>query len=57
MMVNETPTTYAAAMEEAEYIYIYIYIYISRKNVNTNLKVGYLECQGERKLKGLCTSV
>jgi len=25
----------------------------SPKNVNTNLKVGYLKCQGERKLEGL----
>jgi len=29
----------------------------SSKNVNANLKVGYLKCQGERKLEGLYTSV
>jgi len=37
--------------------HIELQICFSPKNVNTNLMVGYLKCQGERKLEGLYTSV
>jgi len=37
--------------------HIKLQIFLSSKTLNTNLKVGYLKCQGERKLEGLYTSV
>jgi len=33
--------------------HIKLQICFSPKIVNTNLKVGYLKCQGERKIEGL----